>query len=86
MLEATEIITENDQIYVDVTVRPMTGTQIKDDPIKLLIFGLSRIVGISPTKHYNGIYQQIQYMSRKHGNILESVGNELGPVYMRLNP
>lgn len=84
-LEATSATGENDETYVDVMVRPVVGTQLKDDPIRLVILGLSRIVGINATKQHHSIFEQIQQMSRKHGNILESVGNKPGPVYMRLN-
>lgn len=85
VLEATEFIDDEDKPYVDVIVRHPNPNQINASPLKLLVIGFGKIVGLNHNKNKLTIFEQIQQMSRRHGNVLEGVGRITTPVYMRLN-
>lgn len=85
VLEATEFTDDEDKPYVDVIVRHPNPNQINSSPLKLLVIGFGKIVGLSHNKNKLTIFEQIQQMSRRHGNVLEGVGRITTPVYMRLN-
>lgn len=85
VLEATEFTDDEDKPYVDVIVRHPNPNQINASPLKLLVIGFGKIVGLNHNKNKLTIFEQIQQMSRRHGNVLEGVGRITTPVYMRLN-
>lgn len=85
VLEATEFTDDEDKPYVDVIVRHPNPNQINASPLKLLVIGFGKIVGLNHNKNKLTIFEQIQQMSRRHGNVLEGVGQITTPVYMRLN-
>lgn len=85
VLEASEITGEDRQTYVEVVIKPILANTFDNNPIKLLVAGLGHVVGLNHTKSQYNMMEQIQQMSRKHGNVLEGIGHKPGPVYMRLN-
>lgn len=85
VLEATEFKDEEDKPYVDVIVRHSNPNQLDTNPLKLLVIGFGKMIGLNYNKNKMTIFEQVQQMSRKHGNVLEGVGKITTPVYMRLN-
>ncbi|MBU3177871.1 hypothetical protein KPL47_16195 [Clostridium estertheticum] len=85
VLDAYEIVGEDEQPYIDVSIRPVVNKQFISNPLRVAVFGLGRFIGINPRKYQTGFMEQIRQMSRKHGNILEGIGNKPSPVYMRLD-
>lgn len=84
LLEANEVIDDKNRPYVDVRVRPISDEELVRNPIKFFVAGLSRLVGTTSSKGHQTIFEQVQQMSRKHGNVLEGISRKPMPVYMRL--
>lgn len=84
MLEATPIVDENNKEYIEVIVRPTLDNELDNNPLKLLVVILGRMIGLNVGTHYHSIMEQIEQMARKHGNVLEGMNKKPGPVYLRL--
>jgi hypothetical protein len=83
-VEAMSVEDVDGRLYVDVVVKPYVEPQIARSPFKLLVVGLSRLVGLNPKRAQGSLYDQILQMSRRHGHVLEGVDTKPQPIYMRL--
>ncbi len=84
VLEASEIIDDKGKPYVDVRVKAVVDEEVVRNPVKFFVAGLSRLVGNTYNKEHQTMFEQVQQMSRKHGNVLEGISRKPMPVYMRL--
>ncbi len=84
-VEAGETKTTDKQEYIEVVIKPVLANAFENNPVKIVVEGLGHVTGLSSNKNQYHLMEQIQQMSRIHGNVLEGIGNKPGPVYMKLN-
>lgn len=83
LLKAMEVKGDEDKSYMDVEVHPIVDHSAKTYPVKVMIQGLSKIIGLKPVEHIK-LMENIKRVSRAHHDVLEGVGNNTNPVYMRI--
>lgn len=84
VLTTTEIKkSDGKDFYIDVTLKPLIRKDYSSNPLRIVIVGLGKIIGISE-KNHTTLLDQIKLMAKKHGNILEGVNNKHESVYMRI--
>lgn len=83
LLKAQEVKSDSKKSYIDVQVREIDEISRKDYPIKVLVHGLAKIVGVNPMDKKK-LIDQIKRVSKAHHDVLEGVGKKSSPVYMRI--
>lgn len=83
-IEAISVIDSKNKEFIEVSAKPVLNNNLDNNPINLMLIIFGKIVGVNINKNETDIMSQIAQVARKHGNVLEGIGNNERSVYLRL--
>jgi hypothetical protein len=83
LLKAIEVEGDQEKSYMDVEVHQVMENKDSMFPVKMMVQGLSKTIGLKPIDN-SRLIDSIRRVSKAHHDVLEGIGKQPNPIYMRV--